>query len=56
MAFIGSSYGLHDATWRSNFGGDIYQTSGSHGCVNMPYESAKELYGLIDAGTLVLIY
>ncbi len=22
--------------WRSKFGGTIYQTSGSHGCVNLP--------------------
>lgn len=56
MAFIGSSYGLHDATWRSTFGGDIYQGRGSHGCVNMPHASAAELYQMVDAGTLVLIY
>ena len=56
MAFIGSSYGLHDATWRTNFGGDIYKGAGSHGCVNMPYASAAKLYDLIDAGTLVMIY
>lgn len=56
MAFIGNSYGLHDATWRGNFGGSIYQGAGSHGCVNMPYASAAELYGLVEPGTLVLIY
>ena len=56
MAFIGSSYGLHDATWRTNFGGDIYKGAGSHGCINMPYASAAKLYDLIDAGTLVMIY
>lgn len=56
MAFIGSSYGLHDATWRSNFGGEIYQGGGSHGCVNMPFESAKSLYGMAETGTPVLIY
>ena len=56
MAFIGSSYGLHDATWRTNFGGSIYQGSGSHGCVNMPYASAAELYEMIEPGVPVLIY
>ncbi len=56
MAFIGSSYGLHDATWRTNFGGNIYQGSGSHGCVNMPYASAAELYEMIEPGVPVLIY
>jgi lipoprotein-anchoring transpeptidase ErfK/SrfK len=56
MAFIGSSYGMHDATWRTNFGGNIYQSGGSHGCVNMPYESAARLYEIIEPGTPVLIY
>lgn len=56
MAFIGNSYGLHDATWRGNFGGNIYQGAGSHGCVNMPYASAAELYGMVSPGTLVMIY
>ena len=28
--------GLHDASWRSSFGGELYKTSGSHGCVNLP--------------------
>lgn len=56
MAFLGNSYGLHDATWRGNFGGNIYQGAGSHGCVNMPYASAAKLYGMISPGTPVLIY
>ena len=56
MAFIGSSYGLHDATWRTNFGGEIYKGGGSHGCVNMPYDSAAKLYKMIEPGTPVLIY
>ena len=36
--------GLHDATWRSRFGGDIYINNGSHGCINIPLEKAAELY------------
>ena len=28
--------GMHDANWRSSFGGTIYKTKGSHGCINMP--------------------
>ena len=56
MDFLGSSYGLHDATWRTNFGGDIYINSGSHGCVNMPYDAAGKLYGMIEPGTPILIY
>jgi len=50
------SYGLHDANWRSSFGGTIYQSGGSHGCVNMPYETASALYNSINIGTPVVIH
>ena len=56
MAFIGGSYGLHDASWRSSFGGDIYEGDGSHGCVNLPTEIAKELYATAEVGTPVIVY
>ena len=56
MAFIGSSYGLHDATWRSTFGGDIYKNGGSHGCVNMPRDAAAKLYEMVEPGIPILIY
>lgn len=48
--------GLHDASWRSEFGGEIYKTSGSHGCVNMPAKNAKKLYGMLESGTPVIAY
>ena len=48
--------GLHDADWRSNFGGTIFTTSGSHGCVNLPPSAAAKLYDIIDAGWPVLVY
>ncbi len=54
MPFYGG-YGLHDATWRSYFGGDIYKYNGSHGCVNLPYNVAKYLYNHVPVGTLVKI-
>ena len=47
MPFNGG-IGLHDASWRSSFGGSIYKYSGSHGCINMPYKNAKKVYELID--------
>ena len=43
MPFDGD-IGLHDATWRSSFGGTIYKYNGSHGCVNMPFNAAKTVY------------
>lgn len=48
--------GLHDATWRSTFGGTIYQTSGSHGCVNLPYSLAQTIYENIEAGTAIVVH
>ena len=46
MPFNGG-IGFHDATWQSSFGGSRYRTNGSHGCINMPLNKAKELYNLI---------
>ncbi|MDD6213554.1 MAG: L,D-transpeptidase family protein [Clostridiales bacterium] len=55
MPFNGN-IGLHDATWRSEFGKSIYKTSGSHGCVNLPYGFAKTLYSMLEKGTPVICY
>ncbi|SDB21809.1 Putative peptidoglycan binding domain-containing protein [Pseudobutyrivibrio sp. YE44] len=48
--------GLHDATWRSKFGGTLYKTSGSHGCVNLPLAKAEEIYGIVEAGWPVIVF
>ncbi len=48
--------GLHDATWRSSFGGNIYQYDGSHACINLPYEKAKEIYDIVYAGIPVIVH
>lgn len=48
--------GLHDATWRSRFGGTIYYYDGSHGCLNMPFNEVKTIYENIEAGVPILIY
>lgn len=55
MPFNGN-VGMHDAPWRSAFGGDIYKTSGSHGCINLPVESAKKIFSIVDKGFPVLVY
>ena len=36
--------GMHDAKWRSSFGGAIYKTGGSHGCINLPPSVAKTIF------------
>lgn len=48
--------GIHDAKWRSAFGGEIYKTSGSHGCVNTPWEHAKTIFENVEIGTPVICY
>lgn len=49
-------YGLHDATGRSSFGGNIYTYDGSHGCINLPYSVAEALFARTFVGTEVYIY
>ena len=48
--------GLHDASWRSNFGGSIYKGGGSHGCVNLPFKAAETLFNNVEIGTPVIAY
>lgn len=48
--------GLHDASWRSSFGGNIYQSDGSHGCVNLPPAAAKEIYDRVYDGIPIICY
>lgn len=56
MPFNGN-VGLHDADrWRSKYGGDIYKTNGSHGCINMPREAAEKVYNIVSKGTPVIVY
>lgn len=50
------NYGIHDAMWRSEFGGEIYKTSGSHGCVNMPLEAMAQVFAHSKIGTPVVIH
>ncbi len=56
MPFYGN-VGIHDAdSWRSLYGGTIYMTSGSHGCINTPTAQAQTIYENIEAGTPVVCY
>ena len=57
MPFIGElGIGFHDASWRSSFGGDIYKSSGSHGCVNLPVSAAEKLFNIAYDGMPVICY
>ncbi|MBE6062644.1 MAG: peptidoglycan-binding protein [Clostridium butyricum] len=55
MPFNGN-IGIHDASWRDKFGGQIYLTNGSHGCVNAPYALAEKIFGNIEADMPVICY
>ena len=55
MPFNGG-IGFHDADWRSYFGGNIYMTNGSHGCVNLPYSAARTLYNNINSSIPIILY
>lgn len=55
MPFLGG-YGLHDAQWRTVFGGDIYEYAGSHGCVNLPYSMAETIWEKAPVGTRVNVH
>ena len=55
MPFNGGQ-GLHDATWRGAFGGAIYKTNGSHGCVNLPMDTARKIFEKISPGDPVIVY
>lgn len=55
MPFDGGE-GLHDASWRGSFGGNIYSYDGSHGCVNLPYAKAEQLYGITNVGDTVVVH
>lgn len=48
--------GFHDASWRSEYGGSIYKTNGSHGCVNMPLENAAKLYNYINSNMAIVCH
>ena len=55
MPFYGN-YGMHDATWRVEFGGQIYIQNGSHGCINLPLSAAALIYEHVSTGFPVICY
>ena len=64
MLFRAGGFYLHNATWRETFGPgtnvphtepDGKWATGSHGCVNMPTNTAAQLYRWIGIGATVVI-
>ena len=53
---VNGNIGIHDASWRSKFGGQIYKTNGSHGCINTPTDIMSQLYDMVEIGTPVIMF
>lgn len=53
---VKGNIGIHDASWRSSYGGKIYQTNGSHGCINTPYDAMSRIYEMVEVGTPVVMF
>ncbi|MCL6572855.1 MAG: L,D-transpeptidase/peptidoglycan binding protein [Bacillus sp. (in: Bacteria)] len=54
--FTNSGQGFHDASWRTNWASNAYQTAGSGGCVNTPPTLMKTVYDNLSTYTPVVIY
>jgi|GEM_PF-1732509 len=48
--------GIHETSYRSRYGGDIWKTNGSHGCINCPTRIMPEIYKLAYNGMPIAIY
>ncbi len=51
-----ANVGIHDASWRTTFGGSEYLNNGSHGCVNTPEANAEKIFNNIEKGVPVVVY
>lgn len=56
MRLTNTGVGFHDASWRGSFGGQIYISNGSHGCINLPSSYAYSLFDEIEPGIAVFVY
>lgn len=53
---VSGGIGIHDSSWRSKYGGDIYIKNGSHGCINTPLEIVEQMYEVMEVGTPCILY
>lgn len=54
--FTSAGHAIHQAWWRSSFGGMDYVWNGSHGCVNATLSVAQFIYDWAPIGTPVIIH
>lgn len=53
---VKGNIGIHDASWRKDFGGEIYKKNGSHGCINVPKDRMEELFDYLEIGVPVVMF
>lgn len=53
---IQGSIGIHDASWRKEYGGQNYIYNGSHGCINTPLDAMEKIFDRVEIGTPVIVY
>jgi len=53
---VSGGIGIHDASWRSEYGGEIYIRNGSHGCINTPLDIVEKMYEVMEVGTPCILY
>ncbi len=58
LAICTNGIAIHDSSWRSDYGYDIWLYSGSHGCINTPYSAVEKIYNddAMGYGIPVIIY
>ena len=59
IAWKGSSWGFHDASWQPAWvfsDPSAYHTMGSHGCINTPYDKVQQLFDLLEVGDCVIVH
>ena len=48
--------GIHDVSYRDQFGGDIYMYNGSSSCINTPEDKVKKIFDMVPLNTPVVVY
>src|SRR5699024_12863223 len=56
IRFDDKAQGIHDASWQGSFGGNVYQSNWSLGCINTPIAAVEVIYNNVDYGTPVIVF
>lgn len=56
ISWFNGAIAIHQAYWRSSFGGADYTWNGSHGCINATLASSMYIYNWAPIGTPVIVH